>query len=249
MKISYRTNPIINLLEKKDGGFRVFEYDRVQFLGVKSEILNFIDEKAEELRSNVSIVTQPFADAFEKASEKLLDAMHEGKIEVIFETGVQIYKSRTYLYSVKPEGISVLVFDKDYLTAFIKSDNKKNNKTFLTAEFPSDNESYYLTYLLLTIWFKKYCDIDVKFLGAGKKAKDINCKYINDTKTNVTILDSTWFTTIVKTEGFAVRGHFRLQACGKDMQERKLIWINDFEKNGYTRHFKRPVTLDEFTNN
>jgi hypothetical protein len=31
-------------------------------------------------------------------------------------------------------------------------------------------------------------------------------------------------------------GHLRLQAHGKNMSNRKLIWINSFEKEGYVRN-------------
>jgi hypothetical protein len=248
MKISYRTNPIIELLEKKDGGFRVKEADRNQFNTVSKDIMDFIDKKGKVLSENVSIVTDPFSEAFQKASIKLVEAMYQGKLVTIFETGVHILHKTTYLYSITEESFTLAVFEGDWLIAFIKSTNIiTTNKTFLTANIPELEENMLATQLLLFLWFKKYCEIDVKFIGAGKKVKDVNCKYINDTKTNVTILDSSWFTTIVKSEGFAVRGHFRLQVCGKAMKERKLVWISDFEKHGYTRHFKRPATLEEFT--
>jgi hypothetical protein len=51
-------------------------------------------------------------------------------------------------------------------------------------------------------------------------------------------LDSTWFTTIVRSEGFKVGGHFRMQPFGKNLSDRKLIWISPFDKNGYTRKAK-----------
>jgi hypothetical protein len=82
--------------------------------------------------------------------------------------------------------------------------------------------------------FKKYADVETKHLLPGQRSKEILCKYINQTKLPITFLDSKWFTTLVKSDGFKVRGHFRLQPCGENMKDRKLIWINDFEKSGYT---------------
>jgi hypothetical protein len=54
----------------------------------------------------------------------------------------------------------------------------------------------------------------------------------------VTIVNSTWNITSIRTEGFAVSGHFRLQPCGPGLTETKLILIEPFEKNGYMRKAK-----------
>jgi len=53
-------------------------------------------------------------------------------------------------------------------------------------------------------------------------------------------LDSKWFTTLVKSDAFHVRGHFRLQPKKKDGEwTKELIWINDFQKEGYTAPARR----------
>jgi hypothetical protein len=84
--------------------------------------------------------------------------------------------------------------------------------------------------------FKKYADIETKTLNnTCPKATHINCLYENNLNKAVTVIDSTWYTNLIKTEGFNVRGHFRLQPVGEGRKERKLIWINDFQKNGYVR--------------
>ena len=51
------------------------------------------------------------------------------------------------------------------------------------------------------------------------------------------VLDSRWFTTICRDEGFLVSGHFRLQPCKDEQGEwtRKLIYINPYAKHGYHR--------------
>ena len=45
--------------------------------------------------------------------------------------------------------------------------------------------------------------------------------------------DSKWYTEICNDESFKVSGHFRLQPYGDGT--RRLIWINEFTKNGYHR--------------
>jgi len=81
---------------------------------------------------------------------------------------------------------------------------------------------------------KKYAEIETKEVAARKRVVDHSGKYVNTTDLNVTYLDSKWFTTLVRSEGFNVRGHFRLQPFGEGLKERKLIGISDFLKQGYT---------------
>jgi hypothetical protein len=58
----------------------------------------------------------------------------------------------------------------------------------------------------------------------------------------VNIIDSSYLTTIIHVEATSVRGHFRLQPCGKQNHDRKMIWINPYEKGSYIRTAKK---LDE----
>ena len=53
--------------------------------------------------------------------------------------------------------------------------------------------------------------------------------------------DCTWFTEYTREEGFSVRGFWRLQACGPNYSEHKLIYINSFEKQGYHRRARKEV--------
>lgn len=87
--------------------------------------------------------------------------------------------------------------------------------------------------------FTQYSDINIKILKPNRQIWDgVNCLYNNKTQSDINIVDLTWFTTLVKSDGFKVRGHFRLQPCGEGLKERKLIWINEFQKEGYTREAK-----------
>lgn len=80
-------------------------------------------------------------------------------------------------------------------------------------------------------------DIEVVMLESGRnngKLKN-NGKITNESNFKVYIVDSTWNQLIIRTDGFAVRGHFRLQSCGIGHKDRKLTWIGAFEKHGYKR--------------
>ena len=85
-------------------------------------------------------------------------------------------------------------------------------------------------------------DIEITILEGGRsnnKPRKSGEKVTNKSDLKIHVVDSTWNKLIVRTEGFKVKGHFRLQACGKNHQDRKLKWINAFQKNGYKRKPKK----------
>ena len=91
--------------------------------------------------------------------------------------------------------------------------------------------------------FLQYAEIEVRELKPSRQIYDgVTCLYNNKTKSTIEIIDSTWFTTLVKSDEFKVRGHFRLQPCGESYSKRKLIWISDFKKHGYTREAKKLIS-------
>lgn len=91
---------------------------------------------------------------------------------------------------------------------------------------------------LLTLYH--FAEIETKIIEKNKqrKANVDSKKFVNDTEVPVQIINSNWFVNIIKTEGFKVRGHLAFRAYGKGRKERKLVWINPYEKNGYTRKAK-----------
>lgn len=91
--------------------------------------------------------------------------------------------------------------------------------------------------------FVELGDIDVEVIEGGRnngKPKK-NGKITNTSNNTVYVVDSSWNKLIIRTDGFAVRGHFRLQPCGHNMADRKLIWVDAFEKHGYTRRPKAEI--------
>jgi len=162
-------------------------------------------------------------------------------------------ETNTIFYDIRSEGkgdafkVSAVVFfftkethrDKPSLAIYAQR-NSKGVKQFL-SETVHKNKMDNMTVIadiFSLILFMKYCDLQTKLVSPKSKEVHIGTKYINDTKNNIEILDSTWFTTIVRSEGFNVRGHFRFQPYGTGLSERKLIWISDFEKTGSTRTAK-----------
>lgn len=88
-------------------------------------------------------------------------------------------------------------------------------------------------FILVYHLFKKYAPIEeVISVRERREHKDIP-----DIKTTQRIqyYDCSWYTTVIRNEGFSVKGHFRLQPCGVGKQDRKLIYIREFQKHGYVR--------------
>lgn len=97
------------------------------------------------------------------------------------------------------------------------------------------------TLICIILLFKEFAKLEVKTVFPKQKISDRDGKHLNNTDLPIVKLDCNWFTDLIKSEGFKVRGHFRLQPCINDGKWTKsLIWINDFEKNGYTRKAKTP---------
>lgn len=91
--------------------------------------------------------------------------------------------------------------------------------------------------IMQVLSFVELGDIEVKILEAGRNnggKKNID-KVTNTSNKTVFVVDSSWNQIIIRTTGFAVRGHFRFQTCGERGKDRKLIWIDAFEKHGYKR--------------
>lgn len=113
----------------------------------------------------------------------------------------------------------------------------KNGKQLNQAK-KNEHFGNHINCLFAILTFKQFAEIEVKEIGGNKypkRTKIGNEKYLNQTDHQVNVLDSRWFTETIRSEGFAVSGHFRLQPYGPNMSKRKLIYIDDYLKSGYTR--------------
>lgn len=201
--------------------------------------------------SKIRAVSSPFHEAMLKAQDKLLtDEMRES---ISNESGTFIFGKWSYCYFIKDRQHCIFIF-YDNALMLQSHTNKQGNTEYwlsenicpvLSKEQKVDVFGNYVSIVLLYINFLKYAPIEVKYLSANKRINDINCKYVNQTDLNIEVINSSWFTTLVKSDAFKVRGHFRLQPCGPGLKDKKLIWISEFEKQGYVRNFKRPVNIDD----
>lgn len=128
---------------------------------------------------------------------------------------------------------------------------RRSTKSAFEFGFDISDDGYYFTgknvelfnKITKIITFVELGDVEVVMLEKGRnngKSKK-GGKVTNGSNFTVYVVDSSWNQLIIRTDGFAVMGHFRLQPCGSGLIDRKLIWINAFEKHGYKRRPKAEI--------
>jgi len=108
-------------------------------------------------------------------------------------------------------------------------------------DYKVENWEPYCIRFLQILMFLKYTEPEVKVIPSGKKVGTKKNGYYNLTRNDVQVVDSSWNTTVVRSEGFSVDGHLRLQPFGEGRKKRKLIWIEPFAKSGYVRNAKSTI--------
>lgn len=108
--------------------------------------------------------------------------------------------------------------------------------SFLTKEFGFvSGENKYSQFVIKLLVYLSFGEITTKIIKTKNVLKTSSfTKFINNSKHDITFIDSLWSQRI-KTDGFKVRGHFRLQPFGENLLKNKLIWIEEFAKEGYNR--------------
>lgn len=69
-------------------------------------------------------------------------------------------------------------------------------------------------------------------------------KVSNDFKFPLTVVTSNWNVTSIRTEGFGVRGHFRVQRTGRGRTNYEIIFIEPFTKKGYVRRSGKQIETE-----
>jgi len=146
----------------------------------------------------------------------------------IINTELIRYSDDSHTYSYSAASLHLQQFLNELGQDMKEADITESNRPMFETIMP-----------LLTIYH--FAEIETKTIEQGKVRKTIigNEKYINETQVPIQVINSNWFTNIYRSVGFNVSGHFRLQPCGENSKKRKLIWINGFEKQGYTRLAKK----------
>lgn len=111
----------------------------------------------------------------------------------------------------------------------------------LPIEKHDDMVSTILSALVSAELFINFAEVETKTMKPNTQIWDermVNALYNNRTNKDITVIDSKWYTELISSGAFNVRGHWRMQPCGPGMKNKKLIWINEFQKEGYHRKAK-----------
>jgi hypothetical protein len=242
MKISYRTHPVLGLMSGSNFDFQL------EGNAPKDKIIECLKDvfgyRGKELLSNIIYASPAFIEAAMSCSPKMISNELYKEIGDEF-SGVLLYGHATFIYDLKRVNINgtgawLINVIEFYAGVALKTICWGNSINYTHKHDEGDHDDPIEAakdlcgFIQMVLMFKKFAQVETKLLPAGQKVNCINCKYVNDTNMNITYLTSTWFTTLVKSDAFKVRGHFRLQPCGEGLKDRKLIWVNDFEKGGYT---------------
>lgn len=143
--------------------------------------------------------------------------------------------------------IKVLRVGTDFDFIFLKDlanmkDAYINTYSFLTGEFLHNDDCADSEFVVQLLAYLYYGEITTKILAPKSKTRINAFTYIsNRSDLKITFADTLWKQRI-SLEGFKVSGHFRLQPIGEGRRKRKLIWIEEFSKDGYNRKATRELT-------
>jgi hypothetical protein len=256
MKISYSNYPILEKLHKGSlGNMPLFHTDKKFFDIFGSAFINNWKFYCKDFQQEINVISKPFYEATIKAEKSLVDLWSDIVLndsadfsikgcyimgDFVFMISYEVKKgsedNELFLYMFDKAGIPLAMFNdsskyKVYQNGWVSSCFSVENKA-------DEIQNWIYTKLrdiVILRMFKTYAQVEIKIIPPNSKVKDIDCKYVNDTKLKLTYLDSKWFTDLVKSEGFNVRGHFRLQPKKENGRwTKELIWILGFKKTGYT---------------
>lgn len=265
MKITRKNQPALNMLyDKSLLKMKMFHKDAEMLYQMFDKFNYHWKQYADNFSKDIFIVSSAFANAADKSRNKLIhlykDIVQNNKEDVIIE-GTIVFKHGVYMLymDIKKDSDYVNVifymFSKEgallgikFIETFEDAD-KCVALTWLSYLYGITDKKKAQEYVdniyldCISIFaFKKYADVEIKIIPSKSKTKHGEHKYINETDLKITYLDSKWFTTIVKSDGFAVSGHFRLQPCKElGCWTKKLIYINEFQKSGYTAPARKLV--------
>lgn len=257
MKLNYK-NTALNLLDKWDEEINIPEPHTPMTEAEKQafgrSILSNLQSSKDLFGKNIRYISLPFYEAYLKGKHKLIDVFDKEDMEesgtFIWQAGSFTHTNFYYLKTYKENDgwqaeFMFIQFSKHAKNDFKSIDvcvssDKTSDKTFIWKGHYDNgfDHAHYLAFLVTFLCFIKHVDLETKTIEPERKDWHVGTKYVNETKSKIEVLDSTWFTTITRSEVFKVGGHFRMQPYGEGRSQRKLIWIDPFEKNGYTRTAK-----------
>jgi hypothetical protein len=258
MKLTDKNNAVHFLLDKDPMSFQAWDY-----YTKKEEAMRFIGEDFPVMKSlfreRIQFVSAPFYEAFLIGKYKLMSVLLE---EAVKQSGTMIIPDRgewfnTFFYDLETSFTGTRWVLNGHLMLMIKHnvvpeptlvfyarviDNVTMACQDVNAVRDGDDAQAKIGEILGLILFMKFCAVESKVVPAGRNAVHVNEMYANETALPIEILDSTWLTTIVESEGFLgggeTGGFFKWQRAVPGHTDRKIIYVAPIAKKGYTRKAK-----------
>jgi hypothetical protein len=242
MKISAKEFPFLN---KNIKDFYLEDKD------VNEYALVCLDDYFIDKYTKCLFFTKPFVNAAFENRAKLLHLLSElkpGKFLLTSSEGsalcvyIRIIKDLVSFEVVEIDGEMIINYCDFVVDKGIKKDIFKlvsplgiSEESETHLEIESGGVVYNIG-CFLSLIFYQFADVEILLLNAQKKRGHLsNCKYVSEANSEIEIVDCSWFRTLVNSEGFKVRGHFAIRAFGEGRSSRRLVWISEYEKQGYER--------------
>lgn len=250
MRLNENTYPSYMALEKGNYGIMRIDkmFDKIiktpeefdgLILGIKNTFSRITDKY---------YLTKPFKEAIFQAASKLKDKLFDMPEPA---TGLFFTDSGFTMYKWDPmsdkERLVLYGFTRDVLTTFSVMDSQASIRGLacsLKDNMPYDDKDGLISWTITTLLalnFIEHCEIEQKLLKPKEKYRNSGQRFYNESKSDIKILDCKWFTELIRDTPFTVRGHLRWQFHGEGRKDRKLIWIDEFQKEGYHRKAEKQV--------
>lgn len=248
MQITERNYPVLEKLKNGKLGKCDTHFKDIQELMYVNEtgykVINLISVNfqisAQKYAKNVFYVCKSLDDAIKKSCTSIDKIPKEEFISEFWKKdhhGTLIYNGLAYCYEFnKDKTQSLYLFHGNHLVCCVT-----RGVMFKSKALGNDIADFFDN-LFYILFFIDHAKVETREIKPGGKETFNSDKWVNNSRKNITVIDSLWFTTLVRSGAFNVRGHFRLQPY-KDRKE--LIWINEFEKKGYTRNAKKLSFFNE----
>ena len=250
MRLNKNTYPAFIMLE--DDNLLGVDIDTMfdKMLKTKEQLHGFIRQLQYDfkLARDKFYITKPFREAISKASDKINEDLKHIK-DIPNHNAIFFNDNGFTILRVTPDSedrIAVVYgFTRTTLTSYAVL--KKDLTYYGIGATVKDGEPYndlehlgkYINSMLTCLYFIHNCETEQKVVEPNKKVIAAGDKHFNESKSDVIILTCQWFTELIRNIPYGVTGHFRWQAHGERFSKRKLKWIADFQKSGYTTKAKK----------
>ncbi len=161
-----------------------------------------------------------------------------------FMMKIEGVENETIYINTSPENFSVVAFqnedDASQVYSMIHQDiSAKNALTVcldLHESFEGDVNKLYFN-IILKVAILQFFTFDEVTVNPFSTQKAHGSKYQNRSNNPIKVIDIPWFKNLHILNPVNIRGHFRNQACGQNMEERKVIWIEKHRRT-YSRMAK-----------